>query len=330
MKCGWIRIHRNILKCGIWINSQPSVKVVLITLLLLAVHKGDDLKSSPGEVFIDRDLLLDRCGKDFSFEVLISSLTFLQDEGFLCFDYDEMKFLIKISNFKSYQECDGEGWVRFYRRLLDDCLWVSSNSKQKVLIVIFYLRANYRVNEWFWGNGKQRVEVGEFITSSKSLIDYGGIGFTRQVVRCAIKKFEKYGFISYKTDKHSHKIRINGIDSEETIKEPVKNHVSSGVEPLRNQGGTTNNNDNNEIYNIYLSLGFGQLYLNIRERIDNDVKTFSRELFIKALRLADRNNRRSLGYVEGILRNWKGKEEKKCEEYADDFDRLLGSGWYEA
>ncbi|MGL4773553.1 MAG: DnaD domain-containing protein, partial [Clostridium sp.] len=93
---------------------------------------------------------------------------------------------------------------------------------------------------------------------------------------------------------------------------------------------------NKGVYDVYSSCGFGLINPLIIEKIDEDINIFSKECVIEALEIAAKNNKHSLSYVEGILRNWRAKgkgikkeeEEKKDEEYADDFDRLLGSDWY--
>ncbi|MGL4773473.1 MAG: hypothetical protein ACRC2K_07915, partial [Clostridium sp.] len=71
---GWIKLYRRIFKSRVWKESNPTEKVVLITLLLLARFKenegffrGKTVVLTPGDMIIDVDFLLELCGRGVTY-----------------------------------------------------------------------------------------------------------------------------------------------------------------------------------------------------------------------------------------------------------------------
>lgn len=60
-----------------------------------------------------------------------------------------------------------------------------------------------------------------------------------------------------------------------------------------------------EIYKLYQELGFGLPNKVVAEMIEDDIKKYSKEWFMEALKIAVKENKLKLSYVEGILQNWK-------------------------
>ncbi|MGL5152411.1 MAG: hypothetical protein ACRC7N_17780, partial [Clostridium sp.] len=231
---GWVRIHRGLLKNKTWLEGKGEDKVVLITTLLLATHKeGEDL----GEFVISKERLLEVCGKGFSYEVVYSSLIFLEERGFLTFSEKGCNYGIKISNWELYQNTTGTGWIKLKRELLDNFIWRTVAPKDKVVMIIFLLLSNYKSNEWFWNGKLLSLKAGDLITSIKSIMLCGGSGISFQSVRTSMKKLEERGFIKKVSSSTSSLISI--IDVSKFINngdEPLKKSCNKGV--TKEQQGT--------------------------------------------------------------------------------------------
>lgn len=61
------------------------------------------------------------------------------------------------------------------------------------------------------------------------------------------------------------------------------------------------------IFDTFQELGFGTINSYTAEQIDEHLKTFEPEVLIKAMQIASNSNKRTLGYVNGILKNWKDR-----------------------
>ena len=90
-----------------------------------------------------------------------------------------------------------DGWIKLYRKLLFDVVWVKSSNEQRVILVTILLLASHTQNEWEWQGKKFKVLPGQFITSADSIIKHCNNTVTRQNVRSALKKFEKYNFSNH-------------------------------------------------------------------------------------------------------------------------------------
>lgn len=116
--------------------------------------------------------------------------------------------------------------------------------------------ANHEENEWEFKGERYTVKRGQMITSLESIAAKAGKGVTTQNIRTALKRFEKYGFLtSESTNKNRLITLINyGVyqhDKDEPNKQPNKQLTSN--QQATNKQLTTNNNvnnynnDNNEI-----------------------------------------------------------------------------------
>ena len=101
-----------------------------------------------------------------------------------------------------------QGWIKLYRKLLDDTLWEISTPHQKVVMITLLLMASHKENEWYWQGKRFDIKAGEFVTSIDSIARKGGNGISKQNVRSALKKFENYGFLTNKSTKNGRLISI--------------------------------------------------------------------------------------------------------------------------
>ena len=107
---GWIAVHRILLEKPIWLQSTPEQKVVLMTILLLADHegnewewKGEKYKTNPGQFISSLESIKNRSGKGISIQNVRSSLKRFEKLGFLTNESTNKNRLVTVVNWKSYQ-----------------------------------------------------------------------------------------------------------------------------------------------------------------------------------------------------------------------------------
>ncbi|MFJ5625619.1 DNA replication protein DnaD [Peribacillus loiseleuriae] len=89
-----------------------------------------------------------------------------------------------------------QGWIKVHRCLMDKPIWLESTPEQKVILVTLLMMANHQGKEWEWQGNRYHAEPGQFITSLDSIVNKSGKGITIQNVRTALKRFEKYEFLT--------------------------------------------------------------------------------------------------------------------------------------
>lgn len=152
-----------------------------------------------------------------------------------------------------------EGWYKFYRKLYTKPIWLKSTPEQKVILVALLGKANHKEKEWEWKGKQFRAKPGQFVTSINSIIDMCGKGISEQNVRTALKRFEKYEFLTQEVTKTGRLITIvnwglyQGIELEtnkETNKDLTKtsqraNKDLTDTSQSPNKDLTPNKNDKN-------------------------------------------------------------------------------------
>ena len=142
-----------------------------------------------------------------------------------------------------------QGWVSIHRELIEKSIWINSTPEQKVILITLLLMANHEENEWEWKGQKYKVKAGQMITSLDSIISNCGKGITIQNVRTALKRFEKFGFLTNESTNSSRLITIvNWRKYQGIVNKPNKgsNKQLTSNQQAANKQLTTNNNDNND------------------------------------------------------------------------------------
>ena len=91
------------------------------------------------------------------------------------------------------------GWIKLHRQLIDKAIWQTSTTEQKIILITILLLASHKNNEWEWQGKRFTVQPGQFVTSSSKLAEAAGV--TRQNVRTALARFEKYEFLTSQSTK---------------------------------------------------------------------------------------------------------------------------------
>ena len=129
-----------------------------------------------------------------------------------------------------------------------------------------------------------------------------------------------------------------GIDA--NVKRGIDANVKRGIDAnvkeniLYNNNLNNNNLNNNKddgvdvgvVFDSFSELGFGTINGYTAEQIGEWSKTFEPKVIIKAMKLASNNNKRTMSYVNGILKNWKNEgliklEDIEAEEKSKELNR---------
>jgi hypothetical protein len=142
-----------------------------------------------------------------------------------------------------------QGWIMLHRCLMQKPIWLESTSEQKVVLITLLMMANHQGKEWEWKGEKYKADPGQFVTSLESITQKCGKGVSIQNVRTALKRFEKYDFLTSESTNKNRLITIVnwGLYQEtkdETNKQTNKQLTSN--QQATNKQLTTNNNDNND------------------------------------------------------------------------------------
>lgn len=148
-----------------------------------------------------------------------------------------------------------DGWVKVYRELLNKPIWQESTPEQKIVLITLLLMVNHEPKEWEWKGEKYVVQPGQCITSLESIALKAGRGISIQNVRTALKRFEKYGFLTNDSTNKNRIITIVNWDLYQVVKdEPNRqsNKRLTGNQQAINKQLTTNKNDKNDKEKIYI------------------------------------------------------------------------------
>lgn len=152
-----------------------------------------------------------------------------------------------------------QGWIKLHRELAQKAIWLESTPEQKVILITLLMMANHDEREWEWEGKKYQAKPGQFVTSLPSIVKNCGKGITIQNVRTALKRFEKYGFL---TDQSTNKNRLITIvnwghyQGTEDETNSQTNRQLTGNQQATNRQLTANKNDKNDkndkkyIYNV--------------------------------------------------------------------------------
>jgi hypothetical protein len=137
------------------------------------------------------------------------------------------------------------GWIKLYRKLIDDPVWVLSTPEQKTILITLLLMANHRENKWEWQGQKFNVQPGQMITSIESIRQKSGKGISVKNVRTSLKRFENLGFLANESAKTGRLITIANwgkyqCSDEEVAKKPADDRQRGG------KGVAPNKNDKND------------------------------------------------------------------------------------
>lgn len=139
-----------------------------------------------------------------------------------------------------------QGWIKLHRELMQKPIWLDSTAEQKVILVTILMMANHKGKEWEWKGERYKAAPGQFVTSLEAIVHHAGKGISIQNVRTALKRFEKYEFITNESTNKNRLITIVnwGIyqQDEDTPNKQTNKQLTSNQQATNKQL-TTNKND---------------------------------------------------------------------------------------
>lgn len=126
-KIGWVSVHRKLLDKPIWKQSTPEQKTILITLLLMADHEGNEwefegkkYKTTPGQFVTSLPSIVEECGKGISIQNVRTALKRFEKLDFLTDKSTKVNRLITINNWGLYQDTKKKANSESNSHLTDD------------------------------------------------------------------------------------------------------------------------------------------------------------------------------------------------------------------
>jgi len=102
------------------------------------------------------------------------------------------------------------GWILLWREVLMSDAWKNLTDRQKGVIPIILLWANYKENDWVFRGNTCRCKRGELITSLQNIAD--ACNTTKDVVKGAIASLKKDSFLTTEPARFGTKISILNYD----------------------------------------------------------------------------------------------------------------------
>ncbi|MFT8412140.1 MAG: DNA replication protein DnaD, partial [Schleiferilactobacillus perolens] len=140
------------------------------------------------------------------------------------------------------------GWIKLYRVLLDDDLWIDCTPVQKAVMITLLLMANHKERKWIWQGKKFSAKPGQLVTSLESIKGKAGKGVSIRAVRTSLTKFENVGFLTNQSTNSGRLVTIaNWAKYQEGIEEST-NELTGNRQATDKQATTNKNvkNDKNE------------------------------------------------------------------------------------
>ena len=141
------------------------------------------------------------------------------------------------------------GWIKLYRDLIEKPIWKCSTPEQKVILITLLCMANHDTQEWEWQGKRFKCKPGQMVTSLESIAKACGNGVSGQNVRTAIKRFEKYEFLTNQSTKTGRLITIVNWEKYQVYDKPPNKDTNNDLTKTQqstNKDLTTNKNDKND------------------------------------------------------------------------------------
>lgn len=137
------------------------------------------------------------------------------------------------------------GWIKLYRQLLEKPIWQESTPEQKVILITLLSMANHEEREWEWQGEPYKASPGQFVTSLDSIRKKCGKGISLQNVRTALKRFEKYEFLTNQPTNKNRLITIVNWEVYQSKDNDLTKELTSNQQGTHKQL-TTNKNEKND------------------------------------------------------------------------------------
>lgn len=180
-----------------------------------------------------------------------------------------------------------QGWFRVYRDLFDKPIWLDSTPEQKTVLMTIISMANHQEKQWEWQGQPYKVKPGQFVTSLESITKRCGKGVSIQNVRTALKRFEKYGFLTNESTNKNRLITLVNWEFYQSSEEKLTSKTT-GNQQATNKQLTTNKNDKEykeDIYTVFEHWNSKKLitHRNLNEKMKSHINARLEECSIQDL-----------------------------------------------
>ncbi len=138
-----------------------------------------------------------------------------------------------------------QGWIKVHRTLLEKPIWTEATPEQKVILMALLLLANHGEKQWEWKGKRFTAQPGQFVTSLPSLVQKCGKSMSIQKVRTALKRFERYEFLTDESTPQNRLITIVNWGIYQGLNEDTT-EASTDSQQMGNRQVTANKNVKNE------------------------------------------------------------------------------------
>ncbi|MGE7977322.1 DnaD domain protein [Psychrobacillus sp. NPDC093200] len=174
--------------------------------------------------------------------------------------------------------------------------------------------ANHKEKEWEWKGQRYKAEPGQFVTSLPSIVEKAGKGITIQKVRTALKRFEKFEFLTDESTKQNRLITIvnwamyqqqeNKVTDELTVNQQTTNsQLTANKNVRKKEGNKEDDKGPSNPFQFYEDEGFGTISSFIADQLGGLIDDFGEEKVIQAMKETRLNGSNSLNYTRKILTN---------------------------
>lgn len=142
-----------------------------------------------------------------------------------------------------------DGWVKLYRKTQKSDMYKNLNSVQRDVMINCLMLANHKSNKWEWNGEIFEADPGQFITSLSSLKDVCAKDVSIQNIRTALKKLEKWDFLTNKSTKSGRLITVvnwGRYQSDKCKTNKASNKQVTKSQQSTNKELTTNKNVKND------------------------------------------------------------------------------------
>ena len=192
------------------------------------------------------------------------------------------------------------GHFRVWRELYTKPIWLNSTLEQQVILMTLMAMANWKENQWEWEGSKYDLKPGQFITSTKSIIENSGNNVTTQNVRTALKRFEKLEFLTNQSTKRGRLITLVNWQDYQYIEEkgnratsrhltesqPTPNRELTTIEEGNKERRKESNNKHTEIFNHWITkniIQHSKITENMEKAMDKALKNYSLEVIKESI-----------------------------------------------
>lgn len=216
-----------------------------------------------------------------------------------------------------------QGWIKLHRALLDKPIWRQSSPEQKTILITILLMANHKPIEWEWQGEKITLKQGQFVASVETIKERAGNGVSTQNVRTALKRFEKFGFLTNEPTNRATLITVENyalyqgaIDepNEQTNKQLTSDQQATNKRLTNLHYIKNNKNNKNNIY-IQPALGEFENVLITEEELEKLKERFPYDWEDRVERLSEyiqSKGKRYKSHYATILA-WARKDADRCK-----------------